>query len=304
MNEDYDEHTSTAQFEDPTSQEDDEPEVIENPTLAIPSEPKSRIKKNGTLDRFVKREDINVINTAQMEAVVDDVVCGSSEPKVFDFQVAAAKPAFRPMPISISKNEQFAQQLRRVNIKKILDSKRSKSNDRIAQLLSITHFNVQSIRSEERRARLSQWMDSQQPASDVYSFSETRLSDSLTLNQFTVNQTKPGSTGGQALAISSKLSSANIKYIQNMITYSSLYIYGEQVHCIGVYLPPYQQQEIRSAVKHLYWIVMHIQHIDSEAQIVVTGDFNFYLKEVASKLKELGLSRALDESVPTHVKGN
>ena len=51
-------------------------------------------------------------------------------------------------------------------------------------------------------------------------------------------------------------------------------------------------------------MIVHIQKVEPNAYFIITGDFNYHLKKIKPKMKDLGLFPTIPDNIATHNKGN
>jgi hypothetical protein len=71
-----------------------------------------------------------------------------------------------------------------------------------------------------------------------------------------------------------------------------------------VYIPPYEDQRAIPFINHFIWLLENIFEKDRHAKVLIGGDFNFHLKTIEPKLKNLGVHGIIPKDVATHTKGN
>jgi exonuclease III len=104
-----------------------------------------------------------------------------------------------------------------------------------------------------------------------------------------VIQTRKAKAGGVIQFSKNELRQNNIKFIHQNITYSQIHLKNLKIHIVSVYIPPYHDERAIPFINHLFWLIENIFEKDRHSKVLIAGDFNFHLKVIEPKLKNLGL---------------
>ncbi|KEJ82986.1 hypothetical protein OXYTRIMIC_793 [Oxytricha trifallax] len=95
-----------------------------------------------------------------------------------------------------------------------------------------------------------------------------------------------------------------VKTLRQYLTWNILNAGGFPVHMITMYIPPYQNDEVKELQNRVISMIRSIKQKCNKQRIIVMGDFNFHLKDFGKRLKKEGLMQSIPEGVGTHTKGN
>ncbi len=81
------------------------------------------------------------------------------------------------------------------------------------------------------------------------------------------------------------------------------YHQGCPIHILNCYVPPYKTNAEKKIVNHIVWIVKGIFQKFFNSKVIILGDFNSYISQIAFEMEKFKIFQVIPKALPTHQLG-